>query len=397
MRWPLSRLVAGLALAASVAACTSTSSVGSSAGSARSGASDSISATVGPSARTSVAVTLGAASSGASGSPSVVAAGMRLGPWGAATVGGREGHDTPLAGDHSSLFVGNGHTILRLDPASGDVLASVRVATPPPVQALIAAGVLWTVENGPTGTVRVRGLEPDTLTAVATIAMPMPGYTGSGEGVALDAATSDARVYVGVAHTIAVIDSRTRRIVHHYQLSGDGVIADLAVSPNDTRLYVTVNIPNKADSRLAVVNPSTGTALAPMVELNGGTGFAGVAASAGGVWLENGSGMTDRLNFRPFSDLARAVGPVTTAGGGFGTTSTVTSKVVWIGGTTTLACANPVTGAVRASARIAAPRHDAANISRLTVAGNRLFGYYVADAGPSELLIQLQPPARCAT
>ena len=321
-------------------------------------------------------------------------AGMSIGPWGAATVGGAAAHDIPLAGDQDSLYVNDGKAIFRLDAASGAVLARRSYPTGAPLQAVIAADALWTTQAGSGGTVLVRGLDLDTLTPVAAVPVHVPGPTRPGDLVPLDANARDSRLYLGIDNTVAAIDATARRVLHQYQVTG-GRIADLAVNPDDTRLYITANIANSTDSSLAVVDPATGAAIVNPINLGGGAAFEGIAASAGGIWLQTGSGMTDWLDFHPTSDLTRPVGPLTTAGGGFATTSTVTTNVVWLGGTTKLACADPVTGKVRASVRVPTPDGDAANISRITVAGNHLFAYYMADAGPSELLIKLSPPTQC--
>jgi DNA-binding beta-propeller fold protein YncE len=325
-----------------------------------------------------------------------VSAGVHVGPWGARTVGGVGGRDLPLVGDLDSLYVSHGKTILRLDPSSGDVLARRIVGSGALPQAAIVADRLWTVQSGSAGTVIVRGLTLDTLTPVASIMVHVTTGAVPIDEIALDAAPSDGRLYVGVENTVAVIDANTHHVVHQFQIRG-GQMADLAVSPDDSRLYVTSNVANSMLSRLKAVDPDTGAATTDAITLDGATGFGGIAASAGGVWLQTGSGMSDRLDFRPSSDLTQTTRPLTSAGGGFLTTSTVTSRVVWLGGTTRLACADPQTGSVRASARVPTPNRDAANISRITVAGDHLFAYYLADAGPSELLIALHPPARCRT
>lgn len=317
---------------------------------------------------------------------------VHVGPWGARTVGGRAAHGVPLAGTRRSLYVSAAKAILRLDPSSGAVLARRTVGSGAPPQAAVAANALWTVESGSARTLVVRGLSLDTLSPVASITLHVP--PGTADEAAVDAAPSDGRLYVGAGHTVAVIDAKTHHLVHRFRLR-DGPIADLAVTPDDTRLYVTSNVANTMFSRVNVLDPDTGTATEDAITLDTGTGYDGIAASPGGIWLQSGSGMTDWREFRPTSDLAHVTRPVTYAGGGFATTATVTRGVVWLGGTTKLLCADPRTGAVRATARVPAPHHDAANISRITAAGGHLFAYYVADATPSPLLITLDPPARC--
>jgi hypothetical protein len=267
-------------------------------------------------------------------------AGISVGPWGATTLGGTAAHGIPLAGDRDSLYVNDGTAILRLDAASGAVLARRSYPTGAPAQAMIVADALWTTQAGSGGTVLVRGLDLNTLTPVAAVTVHVPGVNRSTGAAALEVNAKDGRLYVGVNNTVAVIDAASRQIIHEYQNIA-GAMADLAVSPDDTRLYVTSPIPNSTDSSLTVLNPDTGAAIVGPIHLGGGTGIEGIAASAGGIWLQTGSGMTAWLDFRPTSELTRPVGPLTTAGGGFATTSTVTTNVVWLGGSTKLACADP--------------------------------------------------------
>jgi DNA-binding beta-propeller fold protein YncE len=251
------------------------------------------------------------------------------------------------------------------------------------------AGALWAASTGPGGTVSLRGLDLTTLAPVASITVRVPGGTRAGVLPALTANARDSRLYAGAGHTIAVINATTRRIIRQYQVTG-APIADVAVNPDDTRLYITRNTP---DGPLTVADPDNGTAVGQPVRLPGRGGP--IDASAGGVYLGYGSGMEDWIYFYPATDLARPRGPLATGGGGIPVASTVTASVVWLAGTSMLACADPLTGEVRVSARVPTPDGDAVSVSALIPAGGRLFAYYRADAGPSQLLIKLSPPAAC--
>jgi hypothetical protein len=157
---------------------------------------------------------------------------------------------------------------------------------------------------------------------------------------------------------------------------------------------VTWNIPNGAKSGLAVLNPRTGATLAGPVFLYGGTTAS--SATAGGVWVANGQAMTQTLTFQPADNLAQSnAAPATYAGGGWVVDSTVDDGVVWIGGTTALACADPRTGKVRAKTKVPTPQGDAANIGSLAVAGSQLYAYYRTAFRVTNLLIRLSPPAAC--
>jgi hypothetical protein len=326
----------------------------------------------------------------------LVPAGTVVGPWGASTVGGAAAHDRPLAGDMDSLYVNDGKAILRLDAANGNVLAKRSYPTGAPIQALIAADALWVAsETGSDAMMTVRGLDLNTLAPIATVTVHLPGATPAREIPAFEANVQDDRLFLGVDNTITVIDATTREVIQQYRGTG-GLIADLAVNPDDTRLYVTTNMPNAVSFSLAVLNPLTGAAISRTIHVHYGTGFEGIAASAGGIWLQTGAGMTNRLNFRPAPDLTKTGGAGTSGGGGYPVTSTVAANVVWLGGTRNLACADPITGKVRASVAVPTPHRNAANIAHIVAAGTHLFAYYQAAADPAPLLIRLSPPAQCA-
>ncbi len=330
----------------------------------------------------------------ASASP---AAPIRLGGWGKAVpVGGAAAHATPLAGDRDSLFVAAGPAILRLDPSTGAVLARRRLGNrgaPGPGPAVISAGALWRPHLTATGRVVVRALSLRTLRPQAAVRLSLSA--GAGDEVHLTASRND-RLYVGGRHAVAVIDTRTARLLRRFRVTA-GSVSDIAVNPAGTRLYVTLNPGSLTNARLEILDPKTGDARRPSIRLTSGGGYRGLAASDGGVWIETGAGGTgDALDFRPAGDLSRPLGPLTTAGGGWSTSVAVYRDVVWVSGITRVACADPRTGAVRASVRVPAPHGDAANLSGITRAGGRVFAHFDTDAGPGNVLLRLPSPRRCS-
>jgi hypothetical protein len=318
----------------------------------------------------------------ASGSVTSIAAApvsRRIGPWDATTVGGHAHAATPVAGTRSSLYAVLDRRVLRIDAASGRILAQHSV--PSGGRAAVVADVLWLA----TGRHGLRGYALDTLAPAATLPV---------RGSALAANARTGRIFVGAARTVSVVDATKQRVVRSYHVPWR--IAALAINPAGTRLYIASNVPSTMFSRIAVLDPTDGGAITQPVRFDGGSGYDGVAASSGGIWLENGSGMTNWLAFHPAAELADRPWPViTNAGGGFPVTATVARDVVWVGGTTRLACADPVTGRVRASVRVPTPGGDAANISGLVPVGKTLFAFYIADGPGSQALIRLTPPARC--
>lgn len=327
-----------------------------------------------------------------SAAPNVPAGTLRE-PWHASAVGGPAAAAIPLAGTGTSLYALDRRTLFRLDAATGRVL-STRPLSSSVSYTAVAAGTLWIASNQVAGdSLKVQGLDLTTLAPSATITVPNAGAKDLVSALIADA--SGKRLIVGVHNTIFIVDAANQHIIQHYTVAGAPIQA-MATAPDGNRLYVTSDVQSTDTVSLAILDPNTGAAVAAPVQYGGGTGFDGISASAGGVWLETGQGMTNELTFHPFSDLAStARAPATAAGGGFDVSSTVTPNVVWIGGTTELACADPQTGAVRAGSTIVGANGDASNIAGITLAGNRLYAHYAGDSGPTDLLVTLTAPTTC--
>lgn len=333
------------------------------------------------------------ASTTTSSTTPATAPGRVVGPWDATAVGGQAAHAVPLTATRTSLYAADGKQLLRINAATGALLASSEYP-PGTGSAVIAGGTLWLVPQSDSGGALVLpGLSPATLVRAGQIRLSTSG--GGGGPVVVTTDTTGDRLYIEAGGQITVVDPATRRAIAQYRAPGGPVVA-MAVAPDRSRLYVTWNDEGAQLVELAVLDPASGRQVADQAHYPGGTGVGGITASAGGIWLETGEGMTNDITFHPASDLAETSGePVAYAGGGFPVGAVVADDVVWLGGTTNLACADPTTGRVRVSSTLPTPHGDAANISSITVAGRSLFGYYRADAGPSRLLVRLTPPAQC--
>ena len=71
--------------------------------------------------------------------------------------------------------------------------------------------------------------------------------------------------------------------------------------------------------------------------------------------------------------------------------------MVWIGGTHTLACADPGTGSVRASGAIPGDHGTAEYFSSIAYAGGHAYAYYVDDQSQVQGVAILNPPASCSS
>lgn len=319
-----------------------------------------------------------------------VAAGRLIGPWQATTVGGPMGGAIPVAGTRTSVYLRDGGDLVRMDATTERIEATRRVANLSDT-VVVAGGRLWVPFTTAAGRVVLLGLDPRSLERDATIRLARAGMPGDPLAFTTDALGK--RLYVGAGRTVFVVAARTGRILTRYRVPARA-ITSLAVTPDRTRLYVTWNTPPSATSAMLALDPGTGRARSAVVRFDDYSMV--LTATAAGVWVTNGSGHTLRITFRPARHLARpARTAVTYGGGGFTVDSVVQHGVVWVSGSTSLACADARTGRVRARAKVPSPQHYAANINSLVAVDGHLFAYYLADAGPTSLLIELTPPAAC--
>jgi DNA-binding beta-propeller fold protein YncE len=283
-------------------------------------------------------------------------------------------------------------TLRRLDPGTGQMLATRR-GTHINGPAVILAGRLWVVSFGRHGD-QLQALDLHTLATTASI--DLTDAKRAQDAVIAGAATRSARIYL-VYHRnhVAVINATRQRVMHRYTIPGGAVQA--AVDPTGTRMYVvtTATRDDTQTQALTVRDPDTGAVLLTSdyhSELGPGS-MGVVAASLGGVWISEGSGMEYSATFHARDDLDTTTAATGSAGGGYPVTVTVDPHVAWLGSTTNIICANPTTGAVRAAAPVPALRHREANIADFTVAGGRLFADF---RQPRSQLISLNPPPRCS-
>ncbi|MGN6607855.1 MAG: YncE family protein [Jatrophihabitans sp.] len=324
---------------------------------------------------------------------STVPSGQKVGPWDAVTVGGPFGDAAPLAADASSVYVRDGSQLLRLDPTFGAVLARHAYLAGTTSWASVAHGVLTVVVDDPEGGAELDRWSASDLAAISSLTVLDRSAARPSASIVASADASGGRIYVASQRTVAVVDMTTNRVVRRLTVHGIASIEGIAVSPDDQRLYVTGSAAGVGT--LVVLDPASDTVVDPPATVNPDGGAQALAASSGGLWLQTGSGHELALVFAPGGDPTRAGVPAVAAGGGFVTSAVRGSGVVWVSGTDAVACADPLTGVVRESEPMPAPRESAANISGLVVGGQRLFGYYTDDVRPDGLLVRLTAPAAC--
>jgi hypothetical protein len=315
---------------------------------------------------------------------------ITAGPWNARLIDRQALLPGSLAGGGDSLYAFTGTDLVRIDPASGDVVRAVRFSSPVENQPVILGNTVWVVWAYNGGNVVLRGYDAQTLTQVASLPVPAIGRVSSAASGVLTAGP-DGHLYLAAGDTVAVVDPATGHLIRRIYLT-DGAASSVAVSPDGSKLYVGLAASNSF--RLLTYDLASAVQTESSRMTSGGVG--NLVATSGGVWGTDGSGMSEWVWFAPGGDLSRSSRVTQGAGGGLYSLPVVADGTVWIGGTHTLACADPGTGKVRASAAIPADHSSVEYFGSVTYAGGHAYSYYL-DAGAQQSgVASLTPPAACS-
>jgi PQQ-like domain len=311
------------------------------------------------------------------------------GPWAAELLDG--GHQTltqgSLTGSGDSLYAYSSGYLVRLDPATGSVLAQTPFSSAVPNPPVIVGNTVWTVLGYSGGNVTLRGFDATTLAVVRTVLVPAFGQVSSdAQGVL--AASPDGRLYVAAGVTVAVVDPSSGQVIRRFDLTA-GTAGSVAVSPDGTTLYIGVG-----SFQLLVYDIGSGTEKGSSTMNIGGPG-GNLVATSGGVWGTIGVGMSEWVWFAPDGDLRFAHRESTGAGAGFGSLPSYSGGVVWIGGSHTVECANPANGQALATATIPADNGVVQYFGSPTVADGHAYADYQDSNSQQAGLAQMTPPSAC--
>ena len=313
-----------------------------------------------------------------------------VGPWEATPVGGGAAGEVPLLGTGDSLYARDDRGIVRIDPGTGRVVARRDYPVAGGLtDAVLAAGVLWVSPTSKAdGTATLQGFEPGTLAPSASVRLRFNGPSGV---ASLAAAPDGRRLYAALGNTIDVVDTTTLQVVNQYAVSG-GYVLDVAVNADGTRLYVAVHVA-EMDARIDVLDAASGTPIMTRNHAGNIVNNIGLVASAGGLWLQTGGGHSDHVGFLAGPDLRPTDTGTDLEIGGRPITVTVANGGVWLAAPNSIACADPVSGRVRAHTSVPPRGGSTAGILDIEYARGQLFGYY--RAGGPGFLVRLSPPPQC--
>jgi hypothetical protein len=315
-------------------------------------------------------------------------------PWHAQLINHLVLRQDPLTGSGNSLYAFAGQDLVRIDAATGAVAASAPVVPAVLNAPVVLDGKVWVVVQYLAGHVLLYGYDPQTLDHVSTVTVPaVRQMSTDGQGVL--AAGPDGNLYVAAGSSVAVVNPASGAVVRRIQLPV-GPANSVAISPDGSRLYVGTSAQSAQSFLLMTYDLNRGDAPAGSSRMSVGVGGSLVATS-GGVWGSLGSGMSEWVWFAPGGNLSSASPVSRGAGGGLISLPSAAEGAIWIGGTQTLACADPGTGRVRASGTIPADHGTAEYFGSVAYAGGHAYAYYVDTQSGLQGLATVNPPASCTS
>jgi hypothetical protein len=310
------------------------------------------------------------------------------GPWGARLIDHGTFNQLSLVSADGSLYAYGPQALDRIDPATGNIVASAPYDKQFPNPPVVDGNTVWVVWSYAGGNVVLHGYNAQTLAQTASVLVPATGpVTNSASNVL--SAGPDGHMYVAAGITAVVLDSNGQLIKRIYLTAGTA--NSVAVSPDGSTLYVGVT------SGKVLVYALASDTVVSSTSLNEGDNAVVEVATSGGVWGTAGSGHSEWTWFAPNGNLNQATRVGLGAQGGFASVPSYSGGVVWVGGDGSLVCASPANGQVLASAPVGADHGVARNFSMIAVAGDHAYAGYQTDASSVSGLAQLTPPSACST
>jgi hypothetical protein len=308
-------------------------------------------------------------------------------PWSAELINRQSITQDSLVSAGGSLYAYGTGTLVRIDPATGAVAASVKYSPPLPNLPVVTGSTVWAVSSYSGGNVVLHGYNAQTLAQTSSVLVPAIGPV-AGSASAVLASGPDGHLYVAAGQTIAVVDPSNGQVLRRIYLSGS-TTSSVAVSPDGSKAYIGVGSFKLLVYDLSSDTEVTATSLA-------GTNTGGnLVATAGGVWGTTGTGQSQWTWFAPAGNLAQAVKVGEGGSGGFGSFPSYSGGVVWVGGSGNLVCASPATGKVLAKAPVPADHGTATYFGSPVLAGDHAYAPYTDNQSQLSGLARLTPPAAC--
>jgi hypothetical protein len=312
------------------------------------------------------------------------------GPWHAQLIARQAlTQDSLVSGDNSLYAIGSG-ALDRIDPATGTIVATTPFRPPVTNPPVIAGNTVWVVWAYSDAGIVLHGYQAQTLAQVASMTVPVVGEVSStAQGVL--AAGPDGDLYLAAGDSAAVLDPATKQVHRRYPLAA-GPASSVAVSPDGSTLYVGIQL--SSSFRLLTFDLIVGEESGSSRMSVAGTG-GNLVATSGGVWGTLGTGMTEWAWFARDGHVNQAIGVGPGTVGGFASVPTLSGGAVWIGGSRTLACADPDTGIVLSSTAIPADHGAAEYFGSVATVSGQAYADYQNEAAQQYGVARMTPPAVC--
>ncbi len=314
------------------------------------------------------------------------------GPWSAELINPDTLGQDSLTGSGNSLYAIASGYLNRINPVTGNVLASAQYSAPVAGPPVVAGNTVWVVSSYGGSNVVLHGYNGATLAQVASVTVPVSGQVSSAAQGVLTAGP-DGNLYLAAGDAIAVVNPSSRQVTRTITVSA-GPASSVAVSPDGSRLYVSTFATAGQTFSLLVYDNASAMPLASSSMSIGGGG--NLVATSGGVWGTVGTGMSGWVWFAPGGDLSHSFRVTRGAGAGLASVPTFSGGAVWIGGSHTLACADPATGKILASATILPDRSVLRYFGRVTVLGGHAYSDYLDNRAQRAGVARMTPPAACS-
>jgi sugar lactone lactonase YvrE len=310
------------------------------------------------------------------------------GPWGAELINHQTFNQGSLVSANGSLYTFGTGTLDRIDPATGDIVATAQANPPLPNPPVIIGNTVWVLWSYSGGNVVLHAFDARTLAPIKQVLVPAVGAVDPAGGSNVVTSGPDGHLYVAAGIAVVIVNPENGQVLNRINLTA-GTTNSVAISPDGSRIYVGVG-----GFRVLVYALPSDTVISSS-KLTGTDSGGDLVATSGGVWGTTGTGMSEWTWFAPDGDLTRAVRIGAGAGGGFASLPSYSDGVVWVGGSHTLSCANPANGHVLRTVTLPTDHSVIEYFSSPVISGGRAYSYYTDDHSQLSGLVRMTPPAAC--
>jgi hypothetical protein len=311
------------------------------------------------------------------------------GPWGAELIDHQSFNQQLTASADGSLYAFGDSTLVRIDPATGNIAATAQAKVALPNPPVIIGNTVWVLWSYSGGNAILHGFDARTLAPTRTLLVPAVGAIGASGGSNVVTSGPDGNLYVAAGIAVVVVNPESGQVLNRINLTA-GTTDSVAISPDGSKMYVGVG-----GFRVLVYNLPSDTVVSS-TKLTGTDSGGNLVATSGGVWGTTGTGMSEWTWFAPDGDLTRAVRIGAGAGAGYASLPSYSGGVIWVGGSHTLSWASPATGRVLDTVTLPTDHSVVEYFSSPVISGGKAYSYYSDNASQRSGVVRMTPPAVCS-